>query len=153
MHQLLKKVEKSSSVNYQTRWSIFHLHVLTHASMHSTEKQSIIFYNIYLNLTRRFSGRFIEAKCEVVFPGQVVIHTYIRAINKLHRKYPKRFATKQDEELIYNEIEKTIPPKYHNSSIIREMRRNGRDHAYLSPTFCLPPPQPKEIIQPFNAME
>ena len=97
-----------------------------------------------------FAGRFIEAKCEVVFPGQVVIHTTIRAINKLHRDYPKRFATLEDEALIYGELEKTIPQKYRNCSILREMRRNGLKHAYVSSTFCIPLSKPKEEIVPFR---
>ena len=139
--ELPNKVEYIPSPRFDACFNAFHRKAINYLLPYLPKFDKISWW---------FSGRFIEAKCEVVFPGQVVIHTYIRAINKLHRKYPKRFATKQDEELIYNEIEKTIPPKYHNCSIIREMRRNGRDHASNSSTFCLPPPKPKETIQPFR---
>ena len=138
---LPKDTEYVPSPRFDASFNAFHRKAINHLLPYSPKFDKSSWW---------FAGRFIEAKCEVVFPGQVVIHTTIHAINKLHRKYPKRFATLEDEALIYGELKKTIPQKYRNCSILREMRRNGLKHAYVSSTFCIPPPKPKEVIVPFR---
>ena len=132
---LPKDTEYVPSPRFDACFNAFHRKAINHLLPYSPKLDKSSWW---------FSGRLIEAKCEVVFPGQVVIHTTIRAVNKLHRDYPKRFATLEDEALIYGELEKTIPPKYRNCSILQEMRRNGLKHAYVSSTFCITPPKPKE---------
>ena len=97
-----------------------------------------------------FAQRYIQARTEVVFPGQALIHTNIRAMNTKHREYPRKIANLKDEDMIYSEVEAALPPRYRNCSILREMRRNGLNHAFISSTFCLPPPHPKEAIEPFR---
>ena len=101
--ELPNKVEYVPSPRFDACFNAFHRKAINHLLPYLPKFDKTSWW---------FSSRFIEAKCEVVFPGQVVIHTYIRAINSLHRKYPRIDATKQDEALIYNELEKTIPPKY-----------------------------------------
>ena len=71
-------------------------------------------------------------------------------MNLKHRNYPKRLASNEDFELILLELEKRIPPQYHTSLYLREMRENKQQHEDVASSLCLPPASPHEIIVPYR---
>lgn len=97
-----------------------------------------------------FSGLFIEIKSEVVFPGQVVIHTDFLAMNVIHRNYRRKFADAYDLKLLFEDVAAGTPERYRNASILQEMKRNGINHEFISSTFCLPPSPPRSPIVPYR---
>ncbi len=92
------------------------------------------------------SGVYITVKCEIMFRGQVVIHTILRAINTLHRPYPRNAY---DTASIVNEVVAELPKEYQESSLVMEWKRDGLKHQQISSTLCLPPPSPHMPIKPY----
>ncbi len=94
------------------------------------------------------SGLLVEVKSEIMFRGQVVIHTGLHANNSIHRPYPRRF--KHGHNFIINEVVAELPTKYQESSLALEWKRDGIiKHQRNSATLCLPPPLPHMPIKPY----
>ena len=55
---------------------------------------------------------YMESKCEVVFSGQVVIHTDICAMNGKHRPYKQHAANAKELDLVFNQVAQDIPKIY-----------------------------------------
>ena len=96
-----------------------------------------------------FSQLYNEVKCEFAFRGQAVIHTKVRALNPVHRSYPRRRPTNNNLYAILNEVDAKLPEEYRGSNLLLEWKKNGLKHITLSSTLCLPPPPPHMPIKPY----
>ena len=138
---LSEPAEYIPSPRFEVCLNAFHHDAVHHVLPYSTRLDKISWW---------LSALCMETKCEVVFPGQVVLHTDIVAMTHKHRSYRKKVADARDLSLIFTEVETTVPEKYRNASILRELKKNGLRHEAVSPTYCLPPPYPHEPIVPYR---
>ena len=93
------------------------------------------------------------AWAEVVFGGQIVTSRKLIAHNPRHRPYPRSTTDKYDSVLrvIVKEIRERVPSNCQNASLQKKYEQNGFDHLRTrSPTYCAPPPPPKQTIVPFR---
>ena len=101
-----------------------------------------------------YSQVYVNIKCEIMFRGQVLLHTDVCAVNPSHRPYPREQVPprKSITNAIVNEIEEEIPKEYRTklSSLMLEWKTKGHHgHAATSSTLCLPPPTPHKPIKPY----
>ena len=96
-----------------------------------------------------YSQVYFNIKCEIMFQGQVVVHTIVNAVNTKHRPYPQKLIVRSIVDAIVKEIEGELPKEYQNTSLMMEWKKKGRDHELTSTTLCLPPPPPHKPIQPY----
>ena len=96
-----------------------------------------------------YSQVYLNIKCEIMFRGQVAVHTAINAVNTKHRPYPRARFVRSIVDAIVKEIEDELPKEYQNTSLMMEWKKKGRDHELTSTTLCLPPPPPHKPIQPY----
>ena len=137
-----QKTEYVPSPRWEACLNAFHRDAVDHVLPYTTVFDKISWW---------VSVVYMESKCEVVFPGQVVIHTDILAMNGKHRPYKRHAANAKEYGLIIDEVAKNIPKKYRNAKMLQEMRKHGFNmHAYASSTFCLPLLSPHEPIIPFR---
>ena len=95
-----------------------------------------------------YSNMYVRVKCEILFPGQVVLPTTLRALNQLHRPYPRKTFDASELLSIINEVDAQLPRAYQNTTLLQGWRRDGLNHELLSSTLCLPPPPPHMPIKP-----
>ena len=138
---LKEPVEYIPSARWEACLNAFHRNAVHHVLPYSASFDKISWW---------VSVVYMEAKCEIVFPGQVVIHTDILAVNAQHRPYRRKAADAKDLASIFNEVQASLPKKYQNSSMLKEMKKNGVQHEAVSATYCLPPPAPHSPIVPFR---
>ncbi len=91
-------------------------------------------------------GLFVTIKGEIMFRGQVVLHTVLRAINSLHRPYPR--GRKYKPASVIHEVIAELPKTCQGSRLALEWMRDGFKHQRISATLCLPPPLPHMPIKP-----
>ena len=101
-----------------------------------------------------YSQVYVNIKCEIMFRGQVLLHTDVCAVNPSHRPYPREKVPpcRSITDAIVNEIEEEIPKEYRAklSSLMLEWKTKGHHgHASTSSTLCLPPPTPHKPIKPY----
>ena len=96
-----------------------------------------------------YSQVYFNIRCEIMFRGQVAVHTAINAVNTKHRPYPRVPPVRSIVDAIVKEIEEELPKEYQNTSLMIEWKKKGRDHELTSTTLCLPPPPPHKPIQPY----
>ena len=102
------------------------------------------------NITWYYSHLHVNIKCELMFRGQVVQHTYIIAKNTKHRKYKRKgYTDKNNIVQMINDAIKMFPKQYQNTTLVKERKKHGRQHERNSSTLCLPPPKPHAPIVPF----
>eukprot|EP00731_Ephydatia_muelleri_P024137 Em0016g408a len=94
----------------------------------------------------------VIARSEVLFRGQVVLHTEIVGQNNNHRPYPRSmdFSQQMFESWLSGFAEKHVPPNRLQCAnvYVQQWRTMGREHGWSSSTLCLPPPPPHDIIEP-----
>ena len=103
-----------------------------------------------------YSQVYVNIKCEIMFRGQVLLHTDVCAVNPSHRSYPrgrgKGHLHGSIMNAIVNEIKEEIPKGYRaklSSLMLGWKTKKYQDHATTSSTFCLPPPTPHKSIKPY----
>ncbi|KAL5474614.1 hypothetical protein EMCRGX_G026586 [Ephydatia muelleri] len=91
-------------------------------------------------------------RMEVLFRGQLAIHSELYSENRQHRPYPKEFNF--PPQMIGNMTEgldRVVPADRAEcaNAIIQQWRTTDiRTHGLSSPTMCLPPPPPHDKITP-----
>ena len=130
------------TVYFDPAFSAFHYKAVQHLLPYSTKFDHITWW---------YSHFDIDIKCELMFRGQVVLHTYIIAKNIKHRPYKRKGI---DNNLLYqivNDVIKTLPKQYQNTTLqlIQEWKKYGRQHERNSSTLCLPPPKPHAPVVPY----
>ena len=95
------------------------------------------------------SSVYVEIKCEILFRGQVVLPTTLRALNQLHRPYPRKMLDASGLLSVINEVDAELPRTYQNTTLLQGWRRDRHHHELLSSTLCLPPPPPHMPIKPY----
>ena len=119
-------------------------------AFHHQSVQYILPYsNRYDAISWWYSQVYFNTKCEIMFQGQVVVHTIVNAVNTKHRSYPQKLIVRSIVDAIVKEIEGELPKEYQNTSLMMEWKKKGRDHELTSTTLCLPPPLPHKPIQPY----
>ena len=119
-------------------------------AFHHQSVQYILPYsNRYDAISWWYSQMYFIIKCEIMFEGQVMVHTIVNAVNTQHRPYPRVPLVRSIVDAIVKEVEGEIPKEYQNTSLMMEWKKKGRDHEWTSTTLCLPPPPPHKPIQPY----
>ena len=78
-----------------------------------------------------WSGWYAAIKSEVMFPGQVVVHTKLIGINNKHRSYPRKSPDSEADWLaIINEARSDLPECYQNATLLDEWLRDEIDFSY-----------------------
>ena len=94
----------------------------------------------------------VIARSEVLFRGQVVLHTEVVGENREHRPYPKglEFSHAMFESWLSGLAERHVPPNHlqcANVYVHQWITMEGL-HGWNSSTMCLPPPPPHDVIEP-----
>eukprot|EP00731_Ephydatia_muelleri_P022283 Em0014g874a len=91
-------------------------------------------------------------RSEVLFRGQIAIHTEVHGDNKNHRPYPRDFNfTPQMIHHMTEGLDRVVPADRAEcaNAIIQQWRTTYHwTHGTNSPTLCLPPPSPRDEIAP-----
>ena len=92
---------------------------------------------------------------EMMFPGQVVVHTELIGINNKHQSYPRKSPDSKPDRLArVNEVINDLPEHYQNATLLDEWLRDGPlGHFYKSSSLCLSPPRSYMFIHPFAYLE
>ena len=91
-------------------------------------------------------------RMEVLFRGQLAIHSELYSENRLHRPYAKSFNfTRQMIHHMTEGLDRAVPVDRAEcaNAIIQQWRTTDiRIHGLTTPTYCLPPPSPHDEIAP-----
>ena len=92
----------------------------------------------------------VVVKSEVLFRGQVVLHTEIYGENSKHRPYPRDAIQKQMYAYMTAGLEKRVPKELSScvAAISEQWKTLGDNHGWTSNTLCLQPPSPRDAITP-----
>ena len=138
-----KDVDNLPTPFFDPAVNAFHHQAVEHILPYTTRFDSVSWW---------WSGWYAAIKSEVMFPGQVVVHTKLLGINDQHRPYPRKDPT--DWQAIVNEAEADLPERYRNATLLDEWRKDGPlGHFYKSSSLCLPPIQPHMLIKPFAYLQ
>ena len=96
-----------------------------------------------------YSNMYVRVKCEILFRGQVVLPTTLRALNQLHRPYPRKTFDASELLALINEVDAELPRAYQNTTLLQGWKRDRLGHEIRSSTLCLPPPPPHMPIKPY----
>ena len=142
-----KTTEFLPVVGWDAAFSAFHYHSVNYILPYSSRFDAISWH---------YSQVYVNIKCEIMFRGQVLLHTDVCAVNPSHRSYPrgrgKGHLRGSIMNAIVNEIEEEIPKEYRtklSSLMLGWKTKEYQDHATTSSTFCLPPPTPHKSIKPY----
>ena len=104
------------------------------------------------NQTWWASQMAVIVRSEVLFRGQVVLHTEVVGENREHRPYPKslEFSHEMFESWLSSFVEKHVPPNLLQCGhvYVQQWRTIGKAHVWSSSTLCLPPSPPHDDIEP-----
>ena len=92
---------------------------------------------------------YASIKMEIFFAGHAVLHTKLYVTNPVHHPYPRNQFTHSLLISTLDTIERELPTKYRNSSVLEEWRKSKFTHEHNSKTFCMPPAPPHTQIRPF----
>ena len=95
------------------------------------------------------SALYASIKMELFFAGQVLVHTQLYATNPKHRPYPRGGFNNKLLIVLLDTIERELPAKYRNSSLLTDWREHKFKHEHNSTTYCMPPAPPHTPIRPF----
>ncbi len=137
---LNKTAEYLPVVRFDPAYNAFHYHAVEYLLPYSNRFDAYSWWA---------SGAYIVVKGELMFRGQVVIHTILRAINRLHRPYPRYLHNGNKIATIVNEVVAELPKRYQTSSLSLGWKGDEFKHSITSSTLCLPPPPPHMPIKPY----
>ena len=100
----------------------------------------------------------LMVRSDVLFSGQVVVSKRVMSFNPKHRDYPRYVGTTKPEyvpkilfKALKNAFAKSVPERCPNAPVVQAWWKHGKLYSTdLSPTFCLPPPPPKQTITPYR---
>ena len=128
-------------VYFDAAFNAFHYKAVQHILPYSAR---------FDNITWWYSQVDIDIKCELMFRGQVALHTYILAKNSKHRPYKRKYVNNQVIIQKVKDIMRTIPKQYQNATLIQEWKKYGLIHTSNSSTLCLAPTSPYKPIVPYR---
>ena len=131
-------------VYFDAAFNAFHYKAVQHILPYSAR---------FDNITWWYSQVDIDIKCELMFRGQVALHTYILAKNSKHRLYKRKYVGSQAIIQKVKDVMRTIPKQYQNTTLIQQWKKYGRQHESTSSTLCLPPPSPHKPIVPYGHLK
>ena len=107
----------------------------------------------YDKLSWYASQMAVIARSEVLFRGQVVLHTQVVGENREHRSYPRGFYFPEN---MFKRWLSDFAERHVQSSkllqcanvYVNQWRTMGMEHGWSSSTLCLPPPPPHDVIEP-----
>lgn len=134
-------IEYIPAVRYDAAFNAFHYEALPHLLPYAAK---------YDNMSWWAAQAYVVINAEIKFRGQVVLHTWIRGYNPVHRPYPQRKLTDKDLLPILEDIARKLPAKYQDSKVLQHWKRDGVEHQFKSSTLCLPPPLPHKPIMPYS---
>ena len=130
------------TVYFDPAYNAFHYKAVQHLLPYSTKFDHVTWW---------YSHFDIDIKCELMFRGQVVLHTYIITKNIKHRPYKRKAISKDLLFQMVNDVIKMLPKQYQNTTLqlIQRWKKYGEQHEKTSSTLCLPPPKPHAPIVPY----
>ena len=128
------------TVFFDPEFSAFHYKAVQHLLPYSTRFDHITWW---------YSHFDIDIKCELMFRGQVVLHTSIISHNVKHRQYKRKAINNTLILQMVNDVIKMLPKQYQNITLVQEWKKYGHKHLGTSSTLCLPPPTPHAPIVPY----
>ncbi len=139
------ELEYIPTVVYDAAFNAFHYKAIEHLLPYWDRMESCSWYS---------SQQYNIVWSEIVFHGQVVLHTYLLALNPRHCKYPRYWgrAYKYLPPMLKS-ITQRVPANCQNASVLEEWRTRGLPHGWStsgSAVYCLPPPRPNKTIVPFK---
>ena len=131
------------TVNFDAAFNAFHYQAVEHILPYPCKFDATSWW---------YSQWYVMIKCEIIFTGQVVVHTELIGSNSKHRPYPRKGPGASDWDAILNEVGIDLPEKYRNASFLLEWKKDGPEREERSSTICLPPPPPRMPIKPFACL-
>ena len=143
---LSKDVDNLPTPFFDPAINAFHHQAVEHILPYTTRFDEVSWW---------WSGWYAAIKSEVMFPGQVVVHTKLLGVNDQHRPYPRKSPTDPTEwQAIVNEAGADLPEHHRNATLLDEWRQDGPfGHFYWSSSLCLPPIRPHMLVKPFAYLE
>ena len=138
----LRGLDYFPTVWYDAAVTAFHYEAIEHLLPYwdHLEKISIWYSQVYLIVLG-----------EVVFRGQVVMYKQMCAYNSKPRPYAQEGDFNRVLPMIVNVIREKIAVKCQNTPSLQQWEKNGLQYGeQSSPTYCLPPPLPKQTITPYK---
>ena len=132
-------------VKFDAAADAYHYQAVKHVLPYSTKFDDVSWF---------FGYWYAAIRAEIMFSGQSVVHTELRATNPLHRDYPRMTPhnTKYWGEIL-KEVAANIPDKYRNTSLLWEWMSGPVEHKKWSSTVCRPLLRPHMPIKPFGYLE
>ena len=134
-------------VGWDAAFSAFHYQSVNYILPYSSRFDTISWH---------YSQVYVNIMCEIMFQGQVLLHTDVCAVNPRHGSYPRGQGQRHQHgsimNAIVNEIKEKIPKEYRtklSSLMLGWKTKEYHVHATTSSTFCLPPPTPHKPIKPY----
>ena len=136
------ELEYTTTVRYDGAFHAFHYQAVEYVLPYWDQLDNVSWY---------YSQLHLFTWTEVVFRGQVLVHRQLMAYNPMHRPYPRLGNYSSVLPAIIKDIRERLPAKCQNASLLGQSERVGFEHLHTeSPTYCLPPPPPKQAIIPFE---
>ena len=134
-----------SAPNFDSAFNAFHYQAIDYILPYPTQFDKLSWW---------YSGYYSKVKCDIMFPGQVLMFTKIIAVNTQHRPYPRRDPLDSPNwNIIIREVEAPLPEKYRNSELLKAWKRLGMKNEDKSASYCFPLPAPHKPIRPFSYLE
>ena len=133
-----------SAARYDAAFNAFHYQAVEHILPYSTT---------FDDFNWNTAAVYAAIKCELLFAGHTLLHTKLIAINSKHRPKPRNGTPKKNLLVLIKEIERKLPEKYLNITLLQEWKNDRRNHENNSPTYCLPLPPPHVPVVPFAYLE
>ena len=134
--------EYTPTVKYDPAFNAFHYQAVEYMLPYWDQLDHISWW---------YSQVFQYVWSEVVFHGQVVVHTQLRAINQKHRPYPRLAKFNSVLPVMVENIRNKLPAECHNAHLLEKCEKMGfRYILNESSTYCMPPPPPNQTIIPFK---
>ena len=134
-----------SAPNFDSAFNAFHYQAIDYILPYPTQFDKLSWW---------YSGYYSKVKCDIMFPGQVLVLTKIIAINFQHRSYPRKNPLDSHNwNIIMREVEAPLPEKYRNTELMKAWKRLGIKNSDKSASLCFPPPPPHKPIRPFSYLE
>ena len=135
-----------NSPNFDSAFNAFHYQAVDYILPYPTT---------FDNISWCWSGFYAKIMCDLVFPGHTVVLGHVNMINPQHRPYPRNGSPRKDEDWrsIMAEVEARLPIEYHNSTLLKDWKRNGWKNEEKSISHCFSHPTPHMPLVPYSHLD
>ena len=131
--------------NFDSAFNAFHYQAVDYILPYPTQFDKISWW---------YSSFYSKVKCDIMFPGQTLMHSKVTVINPQHRPYPHGDPYDSHSwNIIMREVEAPLPKKYRNLELLKAWKRGGFRHQDRSASHCFPLATPHMPIRPFSYLE